>query len=133
MSVTDLTEQLTSTEQLVTQLKELIREKDAELRNKDLQLKVPCVYSCQKDCLKNPFSPVYHELFFVDTGLYSVTATLRTQEALVTISCYSCWTLALLSSVLSVPKFYLGLGITQATCSLDEQVHLIIARDRLTF
>ncbi|KAM6256304.1 uncharacterized protein M6G45_008406 isoform 4-T5 [Spheniscus humboldti] len=39
MSVTDLTEQLTSTEQLVTQLKELVREKDAELRNKDLQLK----------------------------------------------------------------------------------------------
>ncbi|XP_010290974.1 PREDICTED: centromere protein F-like [Phaethon lepturus] len=39
MSVTDLTEQLASTEQLVTQLKELVREKDAELRNKDLQLK----------------------------------------------------------------------------------------------
>ncbi|XP_009585777.1 PREDICTED: golgin subfamily A member 4-like, partial [Fulmarus glacialis] len=39
MSVTDLTEQLTSTEQLVTQLKELVKEKDAELRNKDLQLK----------------------------------------------------------------------------------------------
>ncbi|XP_068801531.1 golgin subfamily B member 1-like isoform X1 [Struthio camelus] len=39
MSVTDLTEQLTSTEQLVAQLKELIREKDAELRNKDQQLK----------------------------------------------------------------------------------------------
>ncbi|XP_028939604.1 golgin subfamily B member 1-like [Antrostomus carolinensis] len=39
MSVTDLTEQLRSTEQLVTQLKELVREKDAELRNKDLQLK----------------------------------------------------------------------------------------------
>ncbi|XP_075569447.1 uncharacterized protein LOC104031827 isoform X2 [Pelecanus crispus] len=39
MSVTDLTEQLTSTEQLVTQLKDLVREKDAELRNKDLQLK----------------------------------------------------------------------------------------------
>ncbi|XP_050566678.1 golgin subfamily B member 1-like isoform X2 [Cygnus atratus] len=39
MSVTDLTEQLTSTEQLVTQLKELVREKDAELRNKDNQLK----------------------------------------------------------------------------------------------
>ncbi|XP_075283714.1 uncharacterized protein LOC104337100 isoform X2 [Opisthocomus hoazin] len=38
-SVTDLTEQLTSTEQLVAQLKELLREKDAELRNKDLQLK----------------------------------------------------------------------------------------------
>ncbi|KAM9278628.1 uncharacterized protein RDI95_008746 isoform 3-T3 [Morus bassanus] len=39
MSVTDLTEQLSSTEQLVTQLKELVREKDAELQNKDLQLK----------------------------------------------------------------------------------------------
>ncbi|XP_061318060.1 golgin subfamily B member 1-like isoform X1 [Pezoporus flaviventris] len=39
MSVTDLTDQLTSTEQLVTQLKELVKEKDAELRNKDLQLK----------------------------------------------------------------------------------------------
>ncbi|XP_065539540.1 golgin subfamily B member 1-like [Lathamus discolor] len=39
MSVTDLTDQLTSTKQLVTQLKELVREKDAELRNKDLQLK----------------------------------------------------------------------------------------------
>ncbi|XP_009884595.1 PREDICTED: golgin subfamily B member 1-like [Charadrius vociferus] len=39
MSVTDLTEQLRSTEQLVTQLKELVREKDAELQNKDLQLK----------------------------------------------------------------------------------------------
>lgn len=47
MSVTDLTEQLASTEQLVTQLKELVREKDAELRTKDLQLKVPCVLSCQ--------------------------------------------------------------------------------------
>uniref|UniRef100_G1NCQ0 Golgin B1 n=1 Tax=Meleagris gallopavo TaxID=9103 RepID=G1NCQ0_MELGA len=39
MSVTDLTEQLASTEQLVIQLKELVREKDAELRNKDHQLK----------------------------------------------------------------------------------------------
>ncbi|XP_017937294.2 golgin subfamily B member 1-like isoform X6 [Manacus vitellinus] len=39
MSVMDLTEQLTSTEQLVAQLKELVREKDAELQNKDLQLK----------------------------------------------------------------------------------------------
>ncbi|XP_027756281.1 golgin subfamily B member 1-like isoform X2 [Empidonax traillii] len=39
MSVVDLTEQLTSTEQLVAQLKELVREKDAELRSKDLQLK----------------------------------------------------------------------------------------------
>uniref|UniRef100_A0A663MM70 Golgin subfamily B member 1-like n=1 Tax=Athene cunicularia TaxID=194338 RepID=A0A663MM70_ATHCN len=39
MSVADLAEQLTSTEQLVTQLKELVREKDAELRTKDLQLK----------------------------------------------------------------------------------------------
>ncbi|XP_064921633.1 golgin subfamily B member 1-like isoform X3 [Columba livia] len=39
MSVADLTDQLTTTEQLVTQLKELVREKDAELRNKDLQLK----------------------------------------------------------------------------------------------
>ncbi|XP_031449182.1 golgin subfamily B member 1-like isoform X3 [Phasianus colchicus] len=39
MSVTDLTEQLASTEQLVVQLKELVREKDAELRNKDHQLK----------------------------------------------------------------------------------------------
>ncbi|KAM6068980.1 LOW QUALITY PROTEIN: uncharacterized protein LJ206_011945 [Theristicus caerulescens] len=39
MSVADLTEQLTSTQQLVTQLKELVREKDAELRDKDLQLK----------------------------------------------------------------------------------------------
>lgn len=56
--MTDLTEQLTSTEQLVTQLKELVREKDAELRNKDLQLKVPCVYSCLKQCLKTPFGPV---------------------------------------------------------------------------
>jgi len=53
-SVTDLTEQLTSTEQLAAQLKELLREKDAELRNKDLQLKVLCVHSCQKDCLKKP-------------------------------------------------------------------------------
>ncbi|XP_068050372.1 golgin subfamily B member 1-like isoform X3 [Anomalospiza imberbis] len=38
-SVTDLTEQLMSTEQLLAQLKELVREKDAELRSKDLQLK----------------------------------------------------------------------------------------------
>ncbi|XP_042640868.1 golgin subfamily B member 1-like isoform X2 [Tyto alba] len=38
-SVADLAEQLTSTEQLVAQLKELVREKDAELRTKDLQLK----------------------------------------------------------------------------------------------
>ena len=52
--MTDLTEQLTSTEQLVAQLKELLREKDAELRNKDLQLKVLCVHSCQKDFLNKP-------------------------------------------------------------------------------
>ncbi|XP_065611079.1 golgin subfamily B member 1-like isoform X3 [Cyrtonyx montezumae] len=39
MSVTDLTEQLASTERLVIQLKELIREKDAELRSKDHLLK----------------------------------------------------------------------------------------------
>ncbi|OXB63234.1 hypothetical protein ASZ78_006523 [Callipepla squamata] len=39
MSVTDLTEQLASTERLVVQLKELVREKDAELRSKDHQLK----------------------------------------------------------------------------------------------
>ncbi|XP_074921356.1 uncharacterized protein LOC116825211 isoform X2 [Chelonoidis abingdonii] len=39
MSVADLTEQLTHTEQLVTQLKELIREKDNELRNRDNRLK----------------------------------------------------------------------------------------------
>ncbi|XP_032917430.1 golgin subfamily B member 1-like isoform X3 [Catharus ustulatus] len=38
-AVTDLTEQLTSTEQLLAQLKELVKEKDAELRSKDLQLK----------------------------------------------------------------------------------------------
>lgn len=41
----DLTDQLTRTEQLVTQLKELVREKDAELRNRDLQLKVPRLHS----------------------------------------------------------------------------------------
>ncbi|XP_005046451.1 PREDICTED: golgin subfamily B member 1-like isoform X4 [Ficedula albicollis] len=38
-ALTDLTEQLTSTEKLLAQLKELVREKDAELRSKDLQLK----------------------------------------------------------------------------------------------
>ncbi|XP_023784525.1 golgin subfamily B member 1-like isoform X1 [Cyanistes caeruleus] len=38
-AVTDLTEQLTSTELLLAQLKELVREKDAEIRTKDLQLK----------------------------------------------------------------------------------------------
>lgn len=56
-AVTDLTEQLTSTEQLLAQLKELVKEKDAELQRKDLQLKVPCMHSCQNHCLKFPFSP----------------------------------------------------------------------------
>lgn len=55
-AVTDLTEQLTSTEQLLAQLKELVREKDAELRSKDLQLKVLCMCSCQNHCLKPPFT-----------------------------------------------------------------------------
>nr|XP_033784371.1 golgin subfamily B member 1-like [Geotrypetes seraphini] len=39
MSVGDMVEQLAQTEQLVLQLKELIREKDNELRNKDQKLK----------------------------------------------------------------------------------------------
>ncbi|XP_061466712.1 golgin subfamily B member 1-like isoform X3 [Rhineura floridana] len=39
MSVTDLTEQLVQTEQLVAQLKELVKEKDNELRHKEQQLK----------------------------------------------------------------------------------------------
>ncbi|XP_030056611.1 golgin subfamily B member 1 [Microcaecilia unicolor] len=39
MSVGDMVEQLAQTEQLVVQLKELIREKDNELRNKDQKLK----------------------------------------------------------------------------------------------
>ncbi|XP_029438432.1 golgin subfamily B member 1-like [Rhinatrema bivittatum] len=39
VSVGDLTEQLAQTEQLVVQLKKLIREKDNELRNKDQKLK----------------------------------------------------------------------------------------------
>ena len=61
--MTDLTQQLTSTEQLAAQLKELVREEDAELQNKGLQLKVLCVCLCQKDCFKRSISPVYHELF----------------------------------------------------------------------
>lgn len=61
-AVTDLTEQLTSTEQLLAQLKELVREKDAELRSKDLQLKVLSMCSCQNHCLKSPFSPFWHVL-----------------------------------------------------------------------
>lgn len=60
--MTDLTEQLTSTEQLLAQLKELIREKDAELRSKDLQLKVLSMCSCHDHCLKSPFSPFCHVL-----------------------------------------------------------------------
>lgn len=55
----DLTEQLTRTEQLVAQLKELVREKDAELRNKDLQLKVPRARSFGKDCLKKTPSALF--------------------------------------------------------------------------
>ncbi|XP_066492491.1 golgin subfamily B member 1 isoform X2 [Tiliqua scincoides] len=39
MSVADLTEQLARTEQLVAQLKELVKEKDNELRNKEQRLK----------------------------------------------------------------------------------------------
>ncbi len=40
MAVEEMAERLAQTEQLVTQLKEMIREKDAALRSKDDQLKV---------------------------------------------------------------------------------------------
>lgn len=40
LAVEEMAERLSQTEQLVTQLKELIREKDATLRIKDEQLKV---------------------------------------------------------------------------------------------
>ncbi|KAG7234523.1 hypothetical protein INR49_004517, partial [Caranx melampygus] len=39
LAVEEMAERLTQTEQLVTQLKEMIREKDAALRTKDEQLK----------------------------------------------------------------------------------------------
>lgn len=44
MSVTDLTEQLVQNEQLVAQLKELVRDKDNELCVKEQQLKVLCMH-----------------------------------------------------------------------------------------
>lgn len=40
MAVEEMAERLSRTEQLVAQLKELIREKDAALRSKDDQMKV---------------------------------------------------------------------------------------------
>lgn len=40
LAVEEIAERLTQTEQLVSQLKEMIREKDATLRTKDEQLKV---------------------------------------------------------------------------------------------
>lgn len=60
MSVADLKEQLARTEQLVTQLKEHVKEKDNELRSKEQCFKVLCVFIkiLSKQLMKMNFSAV---------------------------------------------------------------------------
>lgn len=84
MSVADLTEQLAQTEQLVAQLKELVKEKDNELRSKEQRLKVFCVFIkiVSNLLMKMNSAVLLMDCFFPQYCLYFAISELESPQSL---------------------------------------------------